>query len=86
MGVSIQHGFSCLYTVILDKVTRHTKPNAVFKSADLTFGILSQLFGNRLDLSCLNVELAFKDVYRSKRTNSGLSAFNSSEIVNSGLF
>lgn len=85
-GVSVQHGLPCLDAVILDQFASNANPLAALESAKLGFRVGVQLLGNILLLAGLDVQLALKNVRRTKGANSRLVAFHGCQIVGLGFF
>ena len=79
--IRIQHGLSCFHTVILYQFASDANPLATFKCTQFCFRIGMQLLGNILLLASLDVQLAFKNMCRAKRTHSRLVAFDRCQVI-----
>ena len=79
--IGIQHRFSRFYTIILYQFASNTNPLAAFECTQLYFRISMQLLGNILLLASLDLQLAFKNMCRAKRTHSRLVAFDRCQVI-----
>ena len=73
--ILVQHVLLGFYSVVRDQSAFQSEPSAVLEAADLGIRVFQKLSVAVLFLSGLNVELSFKFLGRSKRSDSWLIAF-----------
>ena len=86
VGIGIQHGLPGFHPVIFHQFSCDTDPGSVVESRNFRLGIGQQLSGSGLYLTGLDVELAFKDMGSTERTDSGLVTLHRCQIINTPSF